>query len=166
MSCTGLALLGWHFVDIRAAWDHALVLASLRSGEEGLEARVTKILQLFESRLSTLNATGDGGCGLRSSSRHKVRRHYPTSMKELAQLELRVMRSPELTFERIQLNSPLDLALAVQAAGGAGIVIYALHLLSAVLRDPERVGGWLPRLRAGGRPAAMLRGRARSSETK
>jgi hypothetical protein len=29
------------------------------------------------------------------------------------------------------------------------VVIYALHLLCAFLRDPERIGGWLPRLVTG-----------------
>lgn len=57
--------------------------------------------------------------------------------------------SQQLRFARIQLNSPLDITLAIEAAGGTGITIYALHLLSAVLRDPERIGGWLPRLAAG-----------------
>jgi hypothetical protein len=59
------------------------------------------------------------------------------------------IESPRLMFERIRLSSPLEISLAIEAVGGTGITIYALHLLSAVLRDPERIGGWLPRLAAG-----------------
>jgi hypothetical protein len=54
---------------------------------------------------------------------------------------------PQLTFERIKLDSPLEITVA--AAGSTGVVIYALHLLCAFLRDPERIGGWLPRLVTG-----------------
>jgi hypothetical protein len=73
-----LGLLGWHFVAVRDAWEHALVLASLRSGEEeGSEARVTKIFSCSKSPLFTLTP-GTGSCGLRSSYAQKVRRHYPT----------------------------------------------------------------------------------------
>jgi hypothetical protein len=54
---------------------------------------------------------------------------------------------PPLTFERIRLNSPLEVTLA--AAGSTGLTIYALHLFRAVLGDPGRIGAWLPRLAAG-----------------
>jgi hypothetical protein len=54
---------------------------------------------------------------------------------------------PPLTFERIHLNSPLEITLA--AAGSTGLTIYALHLLRSVLSDPRRIGAWLPRLAAG-----------------
>jgi hypothetical protein len=60
---------------------------------------------------------------------------------------LTVLRAPQLTFERIKLDSPLE--IAVGAAGSSGVVIYALHLLCAFLRDPERIGGWLPCLVTG-----------------
>jgi hypothetical protein len=65
-------------------------------------------------------------------------------MGDLAERELTVLRAPQLTFERINLDSPLEITVA--AAGSTGVVIYALHLLCAFLRDPERIGGWLPRL--------------------
>ena len=54
-----------------------------------------------------------------------------------------------LKVERIQLNSPLDITLALETAGSTGVIVYAMYLLGAVLRDPERIGGWLPRLAAG-----------------
>jgi hypothetical protein len=65
----------------------------------------------------------------------------------LAERELTVLRAPELIFERIQLDSRLEITLA--AAGSTGVIIYALHLLCAFLRDPDRIDGWLPRLVAG-----------------
>ena len=58
-----------------------------------------------------------------------------------------VLRVPQLIFERIRLDSPLE--IAVTAAGSTGVIIYALHLLCAFLRNPERTGGWLPRPTAG-----------------
>jgi hypothetical protein len=54
---------------------------------------------------------------------------------------LTVLRAPHLIFERIKLDSSLEITLA--AARSTGLVIYALHLLCAVLGDPERIGGWL-----------------------
>jgi hypothetical protein len=51
--------------------------------------------------------------------------------------------SHQLRFERMQLNSPLDITLAIEAAGSTGVTIYALHLLRAVVRDPEGIGGWI-----------------------
>jgi hypothetical protein len=52
-----------------------------------------------------------------------------------------------LTFERIHLNSPLEVTL--EAVGSTGLIIYALHLFREVLRDPGRIGAWLPGLAAG-----------------
>jgi hypothetical protein len=60
---------------------------------------------------------------------------------------LTMFELPPLMFERIRLNSPLEVTLA--AAGSTGLTIYALHLLRSVLSDPGRIGAWLPRLAAG-----------------
>jgi hypothetical protein len=56
-----------------------------------------------------------------------------------------------LTIYRLRAESPMDLSIAIQGGAAAGIGIYALHLLSAVIRHPENVGAWLPRLLAGWR---------------
>jgi len=58
-----------------------------------------------------------------------------------------VLKAPQLIFERIKLDSPLETTIA--ADGSTGMIIYALHLLCALLQEPERIGGWLPRLVAG-----------------
>ena len=68
-------------------------------------------------------------------------------MGDLAKHQLTVLRAPQLTFQRIKLDSPLEIIVA--AAGSTGVIIYALHLLCAFLVDPERIGGWLPRLVTG-----------------
>jgi hypothetical protein len=59
-----------------------------------------------------------------------------------------------LEISRLRIESPMELTLAVvqavgQGGGVAAACIYAVHLLAKVMRDPERVGAWLPRLRAG-----------------
>jgi len=66
-------------MTLRYAWEQALVLAALRTGEEeGLEARVPRFLSCSKSRLSTWTATGAGECGLRSYSQQKGRHHHLT----------------------------------------------------------------------------------------
>jgi hypothetical protein len=152
-------------MTLRYAWEQALVLAALRTGEEeGLEARVTKILELFEKPIVYLDR--DRSWGVWSQVLFPAKGAPPPSdqvMDVLAQRELTVL-GPGLTFDHIQLNSPLEIALAAQAVGGAGVAIYALHLLGAMLRDPERVGGWLPRLAAGWRTARRDAERARQEQ--
>jgi hypothetical protein len=66
----------------------------------------------------------------------------------------------------LRLNSPLDLSLVVQG-GGLAIVAYAIHLLAHVMKDPESVGAWLPRVvkgfRIGTREAKLANQPTRSS---
>jgi hypothetical protein len=83
-----------------------------------------------------------------SGSRPSAWRAPPVdeTIGDLAERELIVLRAPQLTFERIKLDSPLEITVA--AAGSTGVVICALHLLCAFLWDPEGIG-WLPRLVAG-----------------
>jgi hypothetical protein len=88
--------------------------------------------------------------------------HDPEWSPRSGEAFLRLRRPlPQLKVERIQLNSPLDITLALEAAGGTGVTVYAMYLLSAVLRDPERIGGWLPRLAAG-----WHKGRLEASEAR
>jgi hypothetical protein len=59
-----------------------------------------------------------------------------------------------LEISQLRIESPMELTLAaVQAVGhGGGVmaaVIYGVHLLVKVMRDPQRVGAALPRLMAG-----------------
>jgi hypothetical protein len=144
-----VALLGWHFAAIHAAWPHLLVLATLCTHQdEDPEARVAKILRLLEEPTIHLARDPDWQHWYRALDPvHGEPPSVEETIGDLAERELTVLRAPQLTFERIELNSALEITLAV--AGRTGVVIYALHLLCAFLRDPERIGGWLPRLVTG-----------------
>ena len=144
-----VGMLGWHFAAIHAAWPHLLVLAALCTHEdEEPEARVAKILRLLEE--PTIYFARDRDWQHWHRALDPVHGEPPPvdeTIGDLAERELTVLRAPQLTFERIKLDSPLEITVA--AAGSTGVVIYALHLLCAFLRDPERIGGWLPRLVTG-----------------
>ncbi len=144
-----VAMLGWHFAAIHAAWPHLLVLATLCTHQdEDPEARVAKILRLLEEPTIHLARDPDWQHWYRALDPvHGEPPSVEETIGDLAERELTVLRAPQLTFERIELNSALEITLAV--AGRTGVVIYALHLLCAFLRDPERIGGWLPRLVTG-----------------
>jgi hypothetical protein len=99
--------------------------------------------QLLRSSYSAVDQTSKKS-GWRLPDRRTSR---AVTIGDLAERELTVLRAPQLTFERIKLDSPLEIAVA--ASESSGVVIYALHLLCAFLRDPERIGGWLPCLVTG-----------------
>jgi hypothetical protein len=144
-----VGMLGWHFAAIYAAWPHLLVLAILRAHEdEDPEARVGKILRLLEEPTIYFARDRDWQRWYRALDPvHGEPPPFEETIGDLAERELTVLRAPQLTFERIKLGSPLEISVA--ADGGTGVVIYAFHLLSAFLQDPEGIGGWLPRLVAG-----------------
>jgi hypothetical protein len=144
-----VGMLGWHFAAIHAAWPHLLVLAALRThADEEPEARVAKILRLLEEPTIYFARDRDWQHWHRAlDPTHGEPPPVDETIGDLAERELTVLRAPQLTFERIKLDSPLEITVA--AAGSTGVVIYALHLLCAFLRDPERIGGWLPRLVTG-----------------
>jgi hypothetical protein len=156
-----VGLLGWHFAAIHAAWPHFLVLAALRSHEdEEPEVRVSKILRLLEEPTIYFAHDRDWQQWYRALDPvHGEPPPVDETISGLAKHELTVLRAPELSFERIRLDSVLEITVA--AARSTGLVIYALHLLCAFLRNPERIGGWLPRLVTGWhkarRDAEMLR---------
>jgi hypothetical protein len=144
-----VGMLAWHFAAIHAAWPHLLVLAALRTRQdEEPQARVTKILQLLEE--PTIYFARDRDWQQWYRALDPVRGEPPPvddTIGDLAERELTVLRMPRLTFERLKLDSSLEITVA--AARSTGLVIYALHLLCAFLRDPEGSGGWLPRLVTG-----------------
>jgi hypothetical protein len=55
---------------------------------------------------------------------------------------------PSLYVQRLNINSPMEITFAVEG-GVAAIGVYATYLLARVLKSPESVGAWLPRLVAG-----------------
>jgi hypothetical protein len=144
-----VGMLGWHFAAIHATWPYLLVLAALRTHQdEDPEARVVKILRLLEEPTIYFARDRDWQQWYRALDPvHGEPPPVDETIGDLAERELTVLRSPQLTFKRIKLDSPLEITMA--AAGSTGVVIYAAHLLCAFLRDPERIGGWLPRLVTG-----------------
>jgi hypothetical protein len=144
-----VGMLGWHFAAIHAAWPHLLVLAALGTHEdEDPEARVAKILRLLEE--PTIYFARDLDWQQWYGALDPVHGEPPPvdeTIGDLAERELTVLRAPQLIFERIRLDSPLEITVA--AAGSTGVISHALHLLCAFLRNPERIGGWLPRLTTG-----------------
>jgi hypothetical protein len=143
-----VGMLGWHFAAIHAAWPHLLVLAALCTREdEDPEARVAKILRLLDEPTIYFARDPDWQQWYRALDPvHGEPPPVDETIGDLAERELTVLRVPLLIFERIRLDSPLEITVA--AAGSTGVIIYALHLLCAFLRNPERIGGWLPRLTA------------------
>jgi hypothetical protein len=144
-----VGMLGWHFAAIHAAWPHLLLLAILCTHEdEEPEARVAKILRLLEEPTIYFARDPDWQQWYRALDPiHGEPPPVDETISELAERQLTVLRSPELTFQRIKLDSPLEITLA--AAESTGVISYALHLLCAFLRNPEEIGRWLPRLVAG-----------------
>lgn len=144
-----VGMLGWHYAAIHAAWPHLLILATLCTHEdEDPEARVAKILRLLEE--PTIYFARDPDWQQWRRALNPAQGEPPPveeTIGDLAERELTVLRAPELTFQHIQLGSRLEITLA--AAGSTKMIIYALYLLSAILRNPEGIGDWLPRLVAG-----------------
>jgi hypothetical protein len=75
---------------------------------------------------------------------------FGTRQQEMAWVQERLGKAPadRLVIRQLHVASPMDLSLLVQG-GMTGISIYALHLLARIMKDPERVSAWLPRLMAG-----------------
>ena len=144
-----VGMLGWHYAAIHAAWPHLLLLATLCTHEdEDPEARVAKILRLLEEPTIYFARDPDWQQWYRAlNPAHGEPPPIDETIGGLAERELTILRAPELTFQGIQLESRLEITLA--AAGSTRMIIYALHLLCAILRNPEGIGDWLPRLVAG-----------------
>jgi hypothetical protein len=136
--------LSRYFTTLDDAWPICRTLAICRLGEapSGIPAvRPDQVLAIpdaaeFPATTSPTDPTEARAVDLLSALRASV---------EAAKVRRGARQA--LIVEYLHLNSPLEITLA--AAGSAGLTLYALYLLSAVLRDPERIGSWLPRLTAG-----------------
>jgi hypothetical protein len=58
-------------------------------------------------------------------------------------------RPSPLQIERLSIGSPMDVTLLLQGGGASALTIYSLHLMVKVVRDPRRLGAWVPRLLSG-----------------
>jgi hypothetical protein len=128
--------LGTHLTTVDAAWDEVLILATFRNGLQGALAyfgEADRPIYVSEEDTSWFTDMVTAG---------RMRGWHEDMARDLQ------FEPPRpLMVERVHLNSPLEITLA--AAGSTGVTIYALHLLSVVLRHPDSIGGWLPRLAAG-----------------
>ena len=141
-----VGMLGWHFAAIDAAWPHLLILATLCThDDEEPEARVAKILRLLDAPTIYFARDRDWQQWYRAVDPvHDEPPPVDETIADLAERELTVLTAPQLIFQRIKLDSQFEVILA--AADGTEVINYASHLLCALLRDPERIGGWLPSL--------------------
>src|SRR5512132_4148654 len=117
-----VGLLAWHFAAIHAAWPHPLLLATLCTHEdEEPEARVVKILRLLEEPTIYVARDPDWQQWYRALDPvHGEPPPIDETIGDLAERELTVLRAPQLTFERIKLDSALEIAVA--AARSTGLV--------------------------------------------
>jgi hypothetical protein len=158
-----VGMLGWHFAAIDAAWPHLLVLAALCThDDEEPKARVAKILGLLEEPTIYFARDRDWQQWYRAIDPvHDEPPPVGETIADLAERELTVLTAPQLIFQRIKLDSPFEIILA--PADRTRVIIYAMHLLCAFLRDPERIGGWLPNLTWGWHKARRDAERVRQS---
>jgi hypothetical protein len=70
---------------------------------------------------------------------------------ELAWVQERAGRAPadRLVIAQLRIGSPMELSLITQGVGVTAITGYAIYLFAQIVKDPQRVGAWLPRLVAG-----------------
>lgn len=140
-----VGLLGSYFRALRDAWRACLELATHRDflpdAASGFDESSYVAEQIW--LMETLN---------RGKDRHifwdaqidrpatEASRYWERDWRDSISLEI----------SQLHIESPMEITLAVvQGGGAAGIVAYSIHLLVHVMRDPERVGAWLPRLVAG-----------------
>lgn len=57
-------------------------------------------------------------------------------------------RASRLYIQRLSIRSPMEITFAIEGSVVAGTA-YAAYLFARVLRSPESIGAWLPRLLAG-----------------
>lgn len=65
------------------------------------------------------------------------------------QPDLRNLIIASLEITRLRIESPMDLVTSAQGGSVAVLTAYSIHVLVRVLRHPEQIGAWVPRLVAG-----------------
>ena len=165
--------LGSYFVALESAWQAGLALAShnarvrdaLRRAvnvqvEQGRE-HLDDLLEVQQERLNEILTLYQQFDPDEDDETFRQRADQLTEKlseeldPEIAAIRLGLLeasgQTPVLfTISRLRIESPMELAVAVVQTGGpTALAIYAVHLLVPVMRDPERVGAWLPRLLVG-----------------
>jgi hypothetical protein len=158
--------LGQYFQSLARAWYACLELSSYRKSssagttlepftgrdpEGELQENMQQIHRLVQLLYGTENSLRDSKLRRRLSQTRRAVEQSPLEFRIPASLAEGTRRYlPSLTVSRLRVESPMDLTLAViQGGGTTAVVAYSVHLLVHVMRDPQRVGGWLPRLVAG-----------------
>jgi hypothetical protein len=136
--------LGRYFSSVNEAWRLVFFLAAYRAL---LADRHVAYIDWLDADQPMIAYDGQNLPDWLEQSMHRVPTKRDSNDPSAGEVWFTMFELPPLTFERIHLNSPLEVTLA--AAGSTGVIIYALHLLRPVLRDPGRIGAWLPRLAAG-----------------
>jgi hypothetical protein len=148
--CLGLASLNADVRDATQAFAQALV-EQLDDFADAQSERIAEIAMLYEQYEPSEVEEEQFGRQLRQlflDSNAQLD-------SEMAKIRSRLLeawgRSPVLlAISRLRIESPMELAVAVVQTGGpTALAVYSVHLLVHVIRDPERIGAWLPRLVAG-----------------
>jgi hypothetical protein len=125
-----IGLLGRYFLALQEAWRACLDLAEQRAKKQFTVPRHYLFIDP-------------------SPDEPAARLFGSLGERDLPHVTVLSKREP-LAVSRLRIESPMEVTLAVVQGGGvAGIVAYSVHLLVHVMRDPKRVGAWLPRLVAG-----------------
>jgi hypothetical protein len=162
-----VGLLGKYFTSLSAAWDACTELAAMRSPHVVTSEAINQLraTSAYAGALEDLREYAEQlEKKLKSTVTQRKRRDlwHRLEVVRAELLRLRLLTSPERTsvtelqpLEKLEIfhlriESPMEVTLAVVQGGGVmAAVAYSVHLLVHVMRDPERVGGWLPRVVAG-----------------
>jgi hypothetical protein len=151
--------LGEYFAALRSAWEACTELAVFSSPEQIFAFRRQRERD-HEQRAASQKTLEHGHVRPLPGLIELLARHYyeRSSLEEVIEdlePEMKMARRrrlerperKELAVFRLRIESPMEITLAVVHGGGVlGVSAYAIHLLRQVLHDPDRVGGWLPRL--------------------
>jgi hypothetical protein len=156
--------LGRYFVALDHAWRASLALASRNADvRDAMQAGALAYLRrnhpagLAEAGWERFLQIGDAYSWFDAYEEEETLqlRLRQLGDAEMAKIDARLLESKRLnsislTVSQLSIESPMELTLAVvHGTGVSALVAYGVHLLVHVMRDPERVGAWLPRLVAG-----------------
>lgn len=122
-----------YFAALGAVWDSCLQLALLRYRRRSASRALTEAEPWLESQRRAPDVT----------------ELDPIRLGQLTQ-RWEKDATARITFRvhRLHIASPMEITFAVEG-GVAAVAVYTAFLTARVLRDPERIGAWLPRLVAG-----------------
>lgn len=161
--------LGRYFVALDNAWRAGLALASRKADvRDAMQVAALEYLKasahlynLVEApwerflQIATAYSWFDPDEEDEEKSQQRLRQLGDDTDAEMVKIRARLLESKRrdsisLTVSQLRIESPMELTLAVvHGTGVSALVAYGVHLLVHVMRDPERIAAWLPRLVAG-----------------